>query len=179
MSALRGVRVHLRGVVSALIAIALLTGAPSAHGSEASEIVKKCAHSKPFGGYRQKAYREALKQLPTEVIEYSPCFNEISKDALAAGKGGGGATAAEASSSNVPLPLTASEQRAVQRAHRGSTPIQVGGEPIRPGVVHANIASAVNTLPHSLFAVLAFMLAGAAVLAIGEVRERVRSRRHG
>ncbi len=68
----------------------------------------------------------------------------------------------------------------MQSAHRnGSTPVQVGSEPMRPGVVHANIASAVNTLPHSLFAVLAFMLAGAVVLAIGEVRKRVRSRRDG
>jgi hypothetical protein len=65
----------------------------------------------------------------------------------------------------------------VQRAHRdGSTPVQVGDEPVRPGVVHADIASAVNTLPHSLFAVLAFMLAGALALAIGEVRKRVRAR---
>jgi hypothetical protein len=35
----------------------------------------------------------------------------------------------------------------------------------------------VNTLPHSLFAVLAFMFVGALLLAIGEVRKRVRSRR--
>jgi hypothetical protein len=35
----------------------------------------------------------------------------------------------------------------------------------------------VNTLPHSLFAVLAFMAAGAIVLAVGEVRKRVRSHR--
>jgi hypothetical protein len=164
----------------ALITIALLAGAPSAHASEASKIVEKCAKSEPFGGYSQKAYREALKQLPTEVIEYSACSNEISKDALAAGRGGGGSAAAEAASSNVPLPLTPSEQRAVQGAHhRGSTAVRIGGEPIRPGVVHANIASAINTLPHSLFAVLALMLAGALVLAIGEVRKRVNARRHG
>ncbi|MGA9874665.1 MAG: hypothetical protein WBQ21_02555 [Solirubrobacteraceae bacterium] len=163
----------------ALVAIALM-GAPFAHASEASEIVKKCTKGEPFGSYSQKAYREALKQLPTEVIEYSPCPNEISKDALAAGRGGGGSAAAEAASSNVALPLTPSEQRAVQRAHHhGSTPVQVGGEPVRPGVVHANIASAINTLPHSLFAVLAFMLAGVLVLAIGEVRKRVNARRHG
>jgi hypothetical protein len=68
----------------------------------------------------------------------------------------------------------------VQSAHRsGSAPVQVGGEPVRPGIVHADIASAVNTLPHSLFAVLAFMVAGALVLAIGDVRKRVRSRRDG
>ena len=81
---------------------------------------------------------------------------------------------------DVAVPLTPTEQHAVQSAHRnGSAPVQVGSEPVRPGVVHADIASAVNTLPHSLLAVLAFMAAGALVLAIGEVRKRVRSRRDG
>ncbi len=176
-------RMAPRARTSALAALALvaiaLTGASLAHASEASEIVKKCTKGEPFGGYSQKAYREALKQLPTEVIEYSPCPNEISKDALTVGKGGGGSAVADASSSNVPLPLTPSEQRAVQGAHHhGSTAVRVGSEPIRPGVVHANIASAVNTLPDSLLAVLALMLGGALVLAIGEVRKRVSTRRH-
>ncbi|HEY5261129.1 MAG TPA: hypothetical protein VIJ33_03385 [Solirubrobacteraceae bacterium] len=181
MGVLRGVWAILRGgFIPALLAIALLAGAPSAHASEASKIVEKCAKGEPFGGYSQKAYREALKQLPTEVIEYSACSNEIRKDALTAGKGGGGSAVAEAASSNVPLPLTPSEQRAVQHAHNhGPKSVQIGGEPIRPGVVHANIASAINTLPHSLFAVLAFILAGALVLASEEVRKRVRARRHG
>jgi hypothetical protein len=163
----------------ALVALALLTGASTAWASEASTIIEKCAHGEPFGGYSQRAYREALKQLPTEVSEYSPCSNLISKDELA--KAGGSTNAAtEAVSSNVALPLTPSEQRLVQSAHRhGSTPVQVGGEPIRPGVVHADIASATSTLPHSLFAVLAFMFAGALAMAIGEVRKRVHARRHG
>jgi hypothetical protein len=169
------------GVLATLTLVAIvLASASPAHASEASKIVEKCAKGEPFGGYSQKAYREALKQLPTEVIEYSACSNEIRKDALAAGRGGGGSAVAEAASSNVPLPLTASEKRAVQHAHRqGSKPVQVGGEPIRPGVVHANIASAINTLPHSLFAMLAFLLAGALALVIGEVRKRVNAGRHG
>jgi hypothetical protein len=68
----------------------------------------------------------------------------------------------------------------VQSAHHnGSAPVQVGSEPVRPGVVHVDVASAVSTLPSSLLAVLAFMVAGAVVLAIGEVRKRVRARRDG
>jgi hypothetical protein len=161
----------------ALAAAALLVCAPPAQASEAQAIIEKCGHGESFGGYSQSAYREALKDMPTEVREYSPCENLIRKAELAAAGGGG---AAAVGASNVALPLTPSEQRAVQSAHRnGSAPVQVDGETIRPGVVHADIASVVNTLPGSLLAVLSFMLAGALVLAAGEVRKRVRARRDG
>jgi hypothetical protein len=165
---------------AALVAIALLVGVSPSQASKASTIIEKCSHGEPFGGYSQSAYREALKQLPTEVIEYSPCANQIRKDELAAAGGGAGGAAAGGASPDTAIPLTPSEQRAVQSAHHnGSAPVRVGGEPIRPGVVHANIASAVNTLPHSLFAVLAFLLAAGLTLAVGEVGKRVRARRHG
>jgi hypothetical protein len=163
----------------ALLAVALLAWASPAQASEAQAIIEKCGHGEPFGGYSQSAYREALRHMPTEVSEYTDCANLIRKDELAAA-GGGGSAPAGGASSNVALPLTPSEQRAVQSAHHnGSLPVQVDGETIRPGVVHANVASVVNTLPRSLFAVLAFMLAGALVLAVGEVRKRVRARRDG
>ena len=159
--------------------LALLAGAPSAQASQASAIVEKCAKGEPFGGYSQSAYRQALKQLPTIVVEYTPCAEQIRKAELAAA-GGGGETTSTTSPASAPLALTPTEQKAVQSAHHsGATPVRVGDEPIRPGVVHANIASAVNTLPHSLFAVLALMLAAALALTVGEVRKRVRSRRDG
>ncbi len=166
-------------VATALAALGLLLGASMALGGEAQTIIKRCAQGKSFGGYTQDAYREALKHLPTEVIEYTPCEEEIRKAELAAAGGGGSAPAAGVSP-NVALPLTASEQHAVQSAHHnGSAPVRVGNEPIRPGVVHADIASAVNTLPRSLLAVIALLLAGALSLAVGEGVKRVRARRHG
>lgn len=163
---------------AALLAIALFAGASPAAAGVGQTIVEKCAHGEPFSGYSQNAYREALEQMSTEVREYLDCERLIRKAEIAAAGGGTGAGAGTASS-NVALPLTPAEQRAVQRAHsHGSAPVRVGNEAIRPGVVHANIASAVNTLPHSLFAVLALLLASALVLAAGEVRKRVNARRH-
>jgi len=159
----------------ALVALTMLVFTSTATANQAQTILDKCGHNEPFSGYSQKAYREALKQMTTTGIEYGECESLIRKAEEAAAGGGAGATSGTPSA-NVAVPLTPSEQHAVQSAHRnGSTPVQVGGEPVRPGVVHADIASAVNTLPHSLFAVLAFMVAGAVVLAIGEVRKRVRS----
>jgi hypothetical protein len=170
----------ISAAATALAAIALLIGAPAAQAGEAQTVLEKCEHGEPFGGYTQNAYREALKHMPTEVIEYTDCANLIRKDELAAA-GGGAGPAASGASSNVALPLSPAEQRAVQSAHHGggSAPVQVGSVPVRPGVVHTDIASAVNTLPHSLFAVLAFLLAGALVLVVGEVGKRVRAGRHG
>ncbi len=166
-------------LITALVAIMLVAGAVPAYGSEASKILEKCGHGEPFNGYSQKAYREALKQMTTTGSQYSPCEAEIRKAEEAAAGGGTGATAGTPAS-NVALPLTPAERRAVQSAHRsGSAPVQIGSTPVHPGVVHANIASAVNTLPQSLFAVLAFMFVGALLLTIGEVRKRVRSRRDG
>lgn len=178
MGSLEGLLVKLwRGFALALVALAMLGLASTAAANQAQTILDKCGHNEPFSGYSQKAYREALKQMTTTGIEYGECESLIRKAEEAAAGGGAGATSGTPSA-NVAVPLTPSEQHAVQSAHRnGSTPVQVGGEPVRPGVVHADIASAVNTLPHSLFAVLAFMVAGAVVLAIGEVRKRVRSRR--
>lgn len=181
MRFLEGLRVKSwRGFALALVALALLSFASTAAASQAQRILEKCGHGEPFSGYSQKAYREALKQMTTTGIQYDgECEEKIRKAEEALAGSGTGATAGTLSA-NVATPLTPAERHAVQSAHRnGSTPVQVGNEPVRPGVVHANIASAVNTLPHSLFAVLAFMLAGALVLAIGEVRKRVRSRRDG
>jgi hypothetical protein len=164
--------------VQVLVAIAMLAAPVVAHANQAQVIIEKCGHGEPFGGYSQNAYREALKHMPTEVSEYTDCSNLIRKDELAAA-GGGAGSSGNGAPVNAALPLSPSEQRAVQSAHRsGSNPVQVGNQPVRPGVVHANIASAVNTLPHSLFAVLAFLLAGALALLIEETRKRVRARRN-
>jgi hypothetical protein len=175
-----GVRTARAIATTVLVVLALLLWVSPALASEAQKIIEKCAHAEPFSGYSHKAYREALKQLPTEVSEYSSCPNLIRKAELTAEGGGGGGATAPGASPTVALPLTPVEQRAVQRAHHhGSTPVQVAGEPIRPGVVHADIASAVSTLPDSLLAVLALMLAGVVALATREAVKRVRARHDG
>jgi hypothetical protein len=166
-----------RGLALTLVALAMLVLASTAMANQAETILEKCGHGESFSGYSQKAYREALKQMTTTGIEYGECEERIRKAEEAAAGGGTGATAGTPSA-NVATPLTPAERHAVQSAHRnGSTPVQVGSVPVRPGVMHADIASAVSTLPHSLFAMLAFMAAGAVLLAIGGARKLVRSRR--
>jgi hypothetical protein len=176
----RSSRLDRRAVAAlALVTLAIaLAATPALATSIGQTIVYKCAHGESFSGYTPSDYREALKDMSTGAAEYTDCANLIRKAELAAAGGGTGGEAASASS-RVALPLSPKEQRAVQSAHRrGSTPVAVGsGKPVRPGVVRASVASALNTLPHSLFAVLALLLAVAAALAAGEVRKRVRARR--
>jgi hypothetical protein len=171
-----------RRTVAALALVALtlaLAAAPALASSRGQTIVYKCAHGESFSGYSPSDYREALKVMSTGAAEYTDCPNLIRKAELAAAGGGIGGEAAS-STSRVALPLSPKEQQEVQSAHRhGSSPVAVGkGKPVRPGVVRASVASAVNTLPHSLFAVLALLLAAAAALSAGEVRKRVRARRN-
>lgn len=166
------------GPIGAVAALALAIAAPAAIGNVGQTIVDKCGKGEPFGGYTQAQYKEALKDMATGTSEYSACESEIRKAELAAAGGGTGGTAGTAAS-HTAIALSPSEQKAVQVAHKqGSAPVQVGGQAIRPGVVHADIASAVNDLPDSLFALLALLLVAAAVLVAGEVRKRVRARDH-
>jgi hypothetical protein len=162
----------------ALLTCALALSAPAGALADVGQtIVQKCTHGEPFGGYTAGQYREALKDMSTGAAEYTDCANLIRKAELAAA---GGGTGEGGGVSHAALPLSPEERKQVQSAHRrGSAPVKVGAEAVRPGVVHANIASAVNTLPHSLFAVLALLAAATATLAAGEVRRRVRARRRG
>lgn len=183
---MRGVRGRSR-VISAVaaLAFALVAVSPAAAESVGEKIDEKCGHGEPIGGgYTQRQYAEALNDMSTATRQYFPtCESEIRNAELAAAGGGGGGVgggSAAAAASNKALPLSPTERKAVQGAHKhGSGAVEVGSEPIRPGVVKANIASAVNALPHSLFALLALLLAAALTLTGLEVRKRVRTRRHG
>jgi hypothetical protein len=183
LSALHGVMASGRrrsiATTAALVAVALFVLTAPASANVGNTIIEKCMNGEPFSGYTPAQYREALKQMETGSLEYSECGALIRKAELASA-GGGTGTSAGTAASKVALALTPAEQRAVQKAHgsHGSAPVKVGNEAVFPGVVHANIASAINTLPHSLLALLAFLLAGSLVLTAGEVRKRVNARRN-
>lgn len=159
----------------ALTTIALLSLAPPAGADVGRTIIDKCLHGQPFGGFSQGAYNQALKELNAEEEEYSDCSSLIRQTQLAAA-GGGGSTGAGAAP--VAIASSPAEQRAIAHAARaGSAPVQVGGHAIQPGVVHADIASALSSLPTPLLATIAFLLACVVVIAGGALRNRVRARR--
>ncbi len=166
----------------ALAALGLLALAPAASATSVGEkIILRCTHLESMSGFSQRAYREALEELSADGEEYSPCAQEIreAQEAAAAHRGAGGGGVGSASTA-APQALAAApaELRSLAKARKqGSGPVSVGGAVIHPGVVHANIASALNTLPDPLLAVLALMLACALILGGLQLRKRVRGRR--
>jgi hypothetical protein len=176
-------RAVLVAVTALLAATAVLVAAaPQAQADAASKIVLRCTHGESLSGFSQQAYRKALRTLPTEVAEYTECAELIRRAQLAAagggrGGGGGGVTGSGGTSVVGPsgaIAVTPVEQRAIESAHHsGSAPVHIGNQLVRPGVVHADIASAVSALPTPLLAVLAFLLASVLAVGTGALRHRV------
>jgi hypothetical protein len=164
-----------RLLAGSALALAILASAPSAAGADTgATIIEKCTHGQPLSGYTEQDYRQALHELPTEVEEYSDCANLIRHAEL--GAAGGGSESAGAGA--VATPLTPAEHAAIKHAATSAAaPVQIGGQTVRPGVVHVNIASALNSLPSSLLATLAFLIACLVIIVGGAIRERVRARK--
>jgi hypothetical protein len=152
--------------------LALLSLVPAARADVGATIIERCTHGQSLSGFSQQDYRRALQELPAEVEEYSDCANLIRRAQLAAARGGPSA------SGEGPLALNPAERAALGRVLKaGSTPVQVGGQLVRPGIVHADVASALSTLPSPLLAILAFLLAWGLVQAGSSIRNRVRAHR--
>ncbi|HXW59431.1 MAG TPA: hypothetical protein VEJ23_08130 [Solirubrobacteraceae bacterium] len=167
-------RARLAAACTLALALTLALAAES-RADVGATIIERCTHGQSLSGFTEQDYRQALRELPTEVEEYSDCANLIRHAELAAaGGGGGGAGGAGA----VPIPLTPAERAGLRRAAvAGGQPLEVGDQIVRPGVVPVNIASALNSLPTPLLATLAFLLACLLLVIGGAIRDRVRARR--
>jgi len=163
-------------LLAAPYAVLLSIAAPA--GADVGQtIINRCTHGQSLSGFSQQAYHQALQELPTEVEEYSDCGNLIRRAQLAAAAGVGGGQSPGASGTT-PLPVTPAERSELNSAPKlASGAVQVGNQTIRPGVIHADVASALSSLPDSLLAVLAFLLACALLLAGRALRNRVRADR--
>jgi hypothetical protein len=165
-----------RLALAAVLLATLLSFAATADADVGETIISRCTHAQSLSGFSQAAYRKALQELPTEVEEYSDCANLIRRAQLAAAGGSGGGDSSGAGTA--PIALTPAERSALKSApEAAAAPVLVGNEIVRPGVVHANIASAFSSLPNSLLAVLAFLFACALLLAGRALRNRVRAHR--
>ncbi|HMD57774.1 MAG TPA: hypothetical protein VKG82_09920 [Solirubrobacteraceae bacterium] len=163
------------GFPAALIAVAFCTAAP-ASADVGETIIQRCTHGEPLSGFSQSAYQKALKELSADAEEYTNCSSLIRQAQLAAA-GRGGAGALGGAEGAAPLVTSPAEQRAIARAaSSGSAPVNVGGQVVHPGVVHANIASALSSLPSPLLAMLAFLLACLLLIAGNALRSRFRGR---
>ena len=126
-------------------------------------------------GYSQQAYSQAIKEMEPFLAEYSACPDLIHKAQLAGASGPHGAgTSSPGEAGTAVAPPTPAEQHTLESIpHASAPPVKVGGEVIHPGVVHVNLASAFNTLPTPLLALLAFLLACALLVIAWAVRRRI------
>ena len=156
----------------------LMAAAPARAEDVGDKIIRRCTHGKSLTGFSPSAYAKALKELPPDVEEYSDCANLIRRAQAAAASGGGGAPAGAALTGAIPA-SPAEQQALATAAQPGAAPVEVGGQQVHPGVVHANIASALSSLPTPLLVLLAFLLACVVAFAGGAARKRVRADRPG
>jgi hypothetical protein len=158
----------------------LLSFAAPAQADIGEKIILRCTHGESLRGFTQKDYDKALKELETSTEEYSDCASLIHQAQLAAAGSlgsstGGGGSSSGGGTATATTPATPAEQRELNRApSAGAAPLTVGNQVIRPGVVHADLASAFSSLPTPLLAILLFLVACAVALAGGALQKRVR-----
>jgi hypothetical protein len=171
------IRPHHALLLPAILA-ALMSFAGPAQADVGEEIIRRCTHAESLRGFSQAAYRQALKELSAGTEEYSNCAQLMRQAQLAAagtrrGGGSGGGTATPTASGAAPTP---SEQRAIAHASSaGAAPLQIGAQTIHPGVGHADIASALNSLPTPLLATVAFLTICLLAAAGSGIRNRIRN----
>jgi hypothetical protein len=169
-------RLQSRIALPAVLLASALCCAPAASADVGETIIQRCTHGQSLAGFSQSAYSQALKELSADAEEYTPCSSLIRQAQLAAA--GGGSAATGGGEVAAPIAATPAEQQAISHAaSAGSAPVKVGGILVRPGVVHANIASAFSSLPSPLLATVAFLIACLAAVAGGALRKRFRGER--
>ena len=162
-------RAALVALALALVVLSAWT-VSAARADEASTIIERCTHGQSLAGFSHGAYAKALRELPTDVSEYSDCEELIRKAALAAAGGGGPG----AGGGVVPPPTPAEQAVLTHAAHARAAPINVGGTSEEPGIVPVSIASALNSLPAPLIALLAVLLAFALAAGATSLRRFTR-----
>jgi hypothetical protein len=163
--------------------LSLAASATPARADVGEKIILRCTHGESLRGFTQKDYEKALKELETSQEEYSDCASLIHQAQLAAAgsrggsSGGGGAGSTATGTSTAAATATPAERSNLSHApNTGAAPLKLGGQTIRPGVVHVDIASAFSSLPTPLLAILLFLVACAVALAGGVLRNRVSNR---
>ena len=172
---------HLR--TSLVLIAVLLLGLPAAARASGSDVIRDCADDgKLDKQYSQKELRDADRNLPSDIDEYTDCRSAI-RAAMHGGSGNPGgpgpanaiitASGAVAGSQADIDALTAVQNRSVKGKRR---PITVGGEKITPGSAGlggplAGLAGS-NGMPAALVSAIAVLLLLAVVTAYLAAREK-------
>jgi hypothetical protein len=171
-----------------LSGLILLLAAPTASAGVREKILRECQEGRITGDYTPGQLRDARKNIPTDIDEYSDCRDVLSRAALAGrdsgGGGGGGDTAAPGgvlpgggggSRTYASGPEEEKDlQKALLDAPAGAT---VDGDKLVPGASGLAADAARHGIPTSLLTALILFGLCALAAAAPTVRRRVLARR--
>jgi len=155
------------------MALAVLCGAllaPAGAQAATNPVLKDCADGKIDGHYTQSQYKQALRNIPTDVDEYTDCRDLIRRAQLRDASGGasgnddqfGGIASDGASdddgSVDAVLASASDDEKAaleaVKNGKDGGGSISVGGRKVTPGAANFTSEDVRNELPPAVVATL-------------------------
>lgn len=165
----------------ALLALVAVLPAPASAATR-DKIIQDCADDGQLQGkYSPSDLRDARKNLPSDVAEYTDCADVLRRAELGDGGGasgsgssgaggslpGGGAGSLGGGSRETLTPANDAERAALAKAQTdGATPVEIDGETIVPGAAGFTPNATRNGIPSSLLiAVVALALLGLVGLA--------------
>ena len=169
-----------------LSGLILLLAVPTASAGVRENILRECQGGRITGDYSPGQLRDARKNIPTDIDQYSDCRDVLARASLTGRSGSdanGGGTSAPGGI--VPgggnrSPLTAgdsSETVALDDARLNNSPLSVGDERVIPGAAGFADTAARRGLPTTMLVVLILLGLCALIAAIPSARRRVRLRR--
>ena len=174
--------------LSGLFLLLAALAAPTASAGPREKILRECQDGSITGNYTPKQLRDARKNIPTDIDEYSDCRDVLARAALAGrdsgGGGGGDATAAPGgvlpgggggSRTHASGPEEEKDlEKALLDAPAGAT---VAGDKLVPGASGLAADAARHGIPTSLLTALILFGLCALAAAAPTVRRRVLARR--
>jgi len=172
-----------------LSGLILLLAAPTASAGVREKILRECQEGRITGDYSPGQLRDARKNIPTDIDEYSDCRDVLARASLTGrgGSGGGpGGGGTSAPGGIVPggggngNPLTtgdSGETAALDDARLRNSPLSIGDDRVIPGAAGFADTAARRGLPATVLVVLVLLGLCALVATIPSARRRVRARR--
>jgi hypothetical protein len=174
-----------------LSGLILLLAVPTASAGVREKILRECQNGRITGSYTPEQLRDARRNIPTDLDEYSDCRDVLARAGLA-GSGGGGAAGGGGGVGGSVAPggvqTTQSDQLSyaandeergelAKALSEGSTGADVGGDKIVPGASGLAVDAASHGLPTTLLTALILLGLCLAAAAAPTVRRRVLARR--
>lgn len=167
-----------------LSGLILLLAVPTASAGTREKILRECQEGRITGSYTPKQLRDARKNIPTDIDEYSDCRDVLAQAALTGRGGNDNAPGTNAPGGVVPggnqTALTASdpgETAALDDARLNSSPLSVGDRSVVPGAAGFADTAVRHGLPTTLLVVMILLGLCALAAAFPAARRRVLARR--